>query len=156
MLGEGVYIWGMRKWLSYPLGICWRGAGVALLSLLSAQSWQDVAGGTNFPVEVLFPWQGSLYVGGRFTAVGGSSLQANGIARYSSAGWSALGNPQGVSGTGHVYALTVYQGKLIVGGDFSGAGGGVCPKPCRVRSCYQYLECGRGGRKWLGHSSRRL
>jgi hypothetical protein len=86
------------------------------------QSWQDVGGGTNFPVHALLSWGGYLYVGGRFTAVDGTALQAQGIARWTNNGWQAIANP-GAGGHGKVNVMTVFQGKLIVGGDFTGIGG---------------------------------
>ncbi|MCX7605879.1 MAG: hypothetical protein N2170_01265 [Bacteroidia bacterium] len=99
----------------------------ALLWIVSsttlAQTWQNVAGGVDGTVEVLYSWQGALYVGGRFQYAGGTALQTNGIARYLGAqGWQRVGPGQGAGGTGHVYAITEYQGKLIVGGEFSGIG----------------------------------
>jgi len=90
--------------------------------LCLAQSWQNVGGGTNFPVNALLSWGGHLYVGGSFTSVDGSALQAQGIARWTGSGWQAIANP-GAGGNGKVNVMTVYQGKLIVGGDFTGIGG---------------------------------
>ncbi|RMF52310.1 MAG: hypothetical protein D6750_02435 [Bacteroidetes bacterium] len=91
------------------------------LVCLWAQRWEVVAGGTDRQVEVLYPWQGALYVGGRFTTVGGTSLQARGIARYTANGWQQVGGV-GAAGNGQIYAMVEYGGKLIVGGDFSGIG----------------------------------
>ncbi|GIV24808.1 MAG: hypothetical protein KatS3mg026_0500 [Bacteroidia bacterium] len=92
------------------------------LACLWAQRWESVAGGTDRQVEVLYPWQGALYVGGRFTTVGGAGgLQAQGIARYTSSGWQTVGGI-GAGGNGQIYAMVEYGGKLIVGGDFSGIG----------------------------------
>src|SRR6185503_6603390 len=51
------------------------------------------------------------------TTVGGAS--ANGIARWNGMNWSPLGI--GMNGT--VYALSIYNGELIAGGDFTTAGG---------------------------------
>ncbi len=97
--------------------------GIALgLGVSIAQSWQNVGGGTNFPVHALLSWGGHLYVGGRFTAVDGTALQAQGIARWTGSGWQAIANP-GAGGNGKINVMTVYQGKLIVGGDFTGIGG---------------------------------
>lgn len=94
------------------------------LGLVWAQSWSDVAGGVDNPVDVLYPWQGALYVGGRFQYVQGTALQAQGIARYVvGQGWQRVGPGQGAGGTGHIYAMTEWQGKLVVGGEFSGIGG---------------------------------
>lgn len=91
------------------------------ITLCLAQSWQNVGGGTNFPVNTLLSWGGALYVGGSFTAVDGSALQAQGIVRWTSNGWQTIANP-GAGGNGKINAMTIYQGKLIVGGDFTGIG----------------------------------
>ncbi len=48
------------------------------LVCLWAQRWEVVAGGTDRQVEVLYPWQGALYVGGRFTTVGGQASRRKG------------------------------------------------------------------------------
>jgi len=72
----------------------------------------------------------NLYVGGDFTTAGGTSGFHN-IAEWNGAAWSKLGvgmSAPGVS-TGNangdnanVYALTMYNGNLIAGGDFGTAG----------------------------------
>lgn len=99
-----------------------RTVGIGLVCLWAQQRWEAVAGGTDRQVEVLYPWQGALYVGGRFTTVGGAGgLQAQGIARYTSSGWQQVGGI-GAGGAGKIYAMVEYQGKLVVGGDFSGIG----------------------------------
>lgn len=65
-------------------------------------------------------YQGDLFVGGRFTTLGG--VACNNIARWDGTAWHALrGGTEG--NTGEVSALTVYQDRLIAGGDFSRAGG---------------------------------
>lgn len=99
---------------SYVVGV--------LFALSWGQSWQNVGGGVDNPVEVLYSAGGYLYVGGRFSYVGGTALQANGIARYGGAGWQQVGPGQGAGGSGRIYAITEYQGKIIVGGEFSGIG----------------------------------
>jgi len=93
-----------------------------VVSVSIAQSWQEVGGGTNAPVHAMLSWDGHLYVGGRFTAVDGTGLQARGIARWTGSRWQALANP-GAGGNGLIHTMAIYQGKLIVGGDFVGIGG---------------------------------
>jgi hypothetical protein len=90
--------------------------------LVFAQSWQSVGGGTDFPVHALLSWGGHLYVGGRFTTVGGTALQAQGIARWTANGWRSIATP-GAGGAGKIHVMTVYRGKIIVGGEFTGIGG---------------------------------
>ncbi len=93
------------------------------VAFLWAQSWSDVAGGVDNSAEVLYPWQGALYVGGRFQYVQGTALQAQGIARFvAGQGWQRVGPGQGAGGTGHIHVMTEWNGKLIVGGEFSGIG----------------------------------
>ncbi len=96
--------------------------GILWVSLSTAQVWQQVGGGANAPVHALLSWNGYLYVGGQFTAVDGTGLQAQGVARWTGSSWQAIANP-GAGGNGAIYTMTVYQGKLIVGGDFTGIGG---------------------------------
>lgn len=92
-------------------------------SWLLGQTWYDVNGGTDGPIDVLYAWQGALYVGGRFQNIGGNALQAQGIARFvAGQGWQRVGPGLGAGGTGAIYAMTEYQGKLIVGGEFAGIG----------------------------------
>ena len=99
-----------------------RGAIVIVGSLVFAQSWQSVGGGTDLPVHALLSWGGHLYVGGRFTTVGGAALQAQGIARWTANGWQSIATP-GAGGAGTINVMTVYRGKIIVGGEFTGIGG---------------------------------
>ncbi len=67
-------------------------------------------------------YQGSLVLGGNFKSVG--ATPALRVASWDGASWSALGSGVGTaSGTEVVYALTVYDGKLIAGGTFATAGG---------------------------------
>ncbi len=63
----------------------------------------------------------ALYAGGGFSTAGGVS--ANGIARWDSASWSALGTGINFYMAAWVRALAVYNGALIAGGGFTTAGG---------------------------------
>ncbi len=92
-------------------------------------SWDSVGCGlqSGWPLEVyaLTVYSGNLIVGGNFTGVGcWPGIPANNIARWNGSSWAALGS--GITGglpTTRVYALTVYAGKLIAGGNFNLAGG---------------------------------
>jgi uncharacterized delta-60 repeat protein len=72
---------------------------------------------------------GDVIAGGIFYWAGGTSVLSNFIARFSltTGTWSTLGGSGvggGFNGSSPVYALTVLSGdQVIVGGDFSGAGG---------------------------------
>ena len=61
-----------------------------------------------------------LYAGGSFTIAGG--VAAQGVARWEGSSWSAVGNGNGVSGTGYT-ALVDQNMDLIAGGDFDTVGG---------------------------------
>src|SRR5688572_5158888 len=67
----------------------------------------------------------ALYVGGSFTIAG--NVLAASIAKWDGNSWSALGSgithPSCSGCTPVVYALAVYNGNLIAGGDFNTAGG---------------------------------
>lgn len=91
------------------------------LTLGLAQNWQNVGGGCDNRVNTLLSWNDKLYVGGRFTYVNGTALQTQGIAQWDGTQWQRIANP-GAGGNGEIYALAVYNGKLIVGGDFAGIG----------------------------------
>ena len=68
-------------------------------------------------------YNGSLYVGGGFLR--SASLFVNGIARWDSGNWFALGS--GLQpGFSRAEGLAVYNGNLFAGGDFTGAGGITC------------------------------
>lgn len=95
-------------------------------------SWSTIDGGVDddtYPdyaeVDALTVYNGELIAGGIFTTAGGRS--ANCIARWNATdGWRSLDGPQGngVAGAGGwIAALTIYNGELIVAGDFTTAGG---------------------------------
>jgi hypothetical protein len=106
-------------------------------------SWQPLGLGMTGPVRALCvfdpdgpgPLPEVLIAGGSFSTAG--TTPASGIAAWDGTTWSALG--QGTSGT--VRALTVWNGRLVVAGDFYTAGGltspGMafwgCPQPA---ACY--------------------
>ncbi len=91
-------------------------------------AWQPLGAGItaspgNVPdVRALAVHQGWLVAGGAFTNAG--TVAASRIARWNGAGWVGLaGGIGGPSGLGpDVYALTVHNGWLIVGGRFPSAG----------------------------------
>lgn len=90
--------------------------------------WQElgsgiIGSGGLRPVVSLTVHNGELIAGGHFTTAGGEN--ANGIARWNGTSWQPLGT--GVDSAPYpgpgVYALTVYNGDLIAGGEFTTAGG---------------------------------
>jgi peptidoglycan hydrolase-like amidase len=73
-------------------------------------------------VYALTVYNGELIAAGYFTTAGGVS--ANYIARWDGSQWRPLGSGIGGTRPGPVVcALTVYNGDLIAGGDFTNAGG---------------------------------
>jgi len=86
-------------------------------------SWQSMGGGLNGPVHALESYDGDVFAGGDFTRSG--NRRVSGIARWNGGSWRSLASdsssPEGVNA--NVYALTVWEDMLIVGGDFTEAGG---------------------------------
>lgn len=66
---------------------------------------------------------GKLFAAGTFTHAGGGT--ATNIAAWDGVNWSALVGPNGEGTDSQVTAMTLYQGKLVVGGSFLNAGGEV-------------------------------
>ncbi|GAA3751462.1 hypothetical protein GCM10022225_39870 [Plantactinospora mayteni] len=105
------------------------GAAVDHLATWNGSAWSSLGGasgaGPDGSVTALVGYDGDLIAGGNFRTAGG--VEVNGIARWDGTRWSPL---TGSSGTGvmttsldFVDALTVFDGDLIVGGQFLQAGG---------------------------------
>jgi len=87
--------------------------------------WQPVGGTPNGSINELTVYGGKLYAGGNFEQIG-AVTGLNNIASWDGTTWSAVGTGLSISTTGiedQVKVMTVYNGKLIVGGTFSTAGG---------------------------------
>jgi hypothetical protein len=88
-----------------------------------------ISGGSSPQVWAVAEYNGEIYVGGKFTTAG--SVTTKGIARWNGTIWQDVGG--GVLGIDNsyqnydpvVYDFALYDGKLIVGGDFTRAGGQV-------------------------------
>ncbi|MFY1670487.1 hypothetical protein ACN27G_11055 [Plantactinospora sp. WMMB334] len=104
------------------------GVGVDHLASWNGTTWSRVGGastaGPDGSVTALAVYHGDLIAGGSFRTAGG--VRVNGIARWDGLAWQPL---TGSSGTGvmtnpldFVDALAVYDGDLIVGGQFLRAG----------------------------------
>ena len=112
-------------------------------------TWQPLGsgmgGGYYTGVYALTVYNGELIAGGRFATAG--DVPCNYIARWDGSAWQPLGS--GMSGGGYytgVYALTVYNGELIAGGDFTTAGGVPCSYIARWNgSDWQPLGSGMAG-----------
>jgi hypothetical protein len=102
---------------------------VSRIASWDGSSWDSVGCGISSNLLegmcALTTYGSDLIGGGDFFGVGcWPGIPANGIARWNGSSWSALGS--GMSGGAPltvVYALTVYGGNLIAGGNFTQAGG---------------------------------
>lgn len=90
---------------------------------------KPVAGGTNGEVYELYNKlingvsTDTLYVGGSFTQVGSNNLLVNNIACLTLTNGNYLWHKLGTGVNGPVYAITRFNGKLYVAGNFTMAGG---------------------------------
>lgn len=98
-LATNVAIWDGENWS--PLGDGVRGAS------------------STSGVNALAVFNGRLYVGGEFEQAG--AISTRNIASWNGSTWEALG--PGMTGANAVYAMTEYQGELVVGGAFAITGG---------------------------------
>jgi len=88
-------------------------------------SWSALSHGGingNFTnVDALLSTSGGLIVGGKFTSVGDPALIATNIAAWNPGnGWAKMGSNL----DGPVFALTLFQGKIVAGGRFGNIPGG--------------------------------
>jgi len=103
------------------------GSAAANIARWDGSAWHPLGSGADSAVVALCVFEGQLIAGGHFTAAGG--VGADFIAAWDGATWSPLGT--GVSGNSHDYyyggsfvsSLTVFNGELVVGGNFTEAGG---------------------------------
>tara|TARA_R110002072_G_scaffold186086_3_gene342997 strand:+ start:6465 stop:9038 length:2574 start_codon:yes stop_codon:yes gene_type:complete len=101
MTANGIARWDGNNWHSLGSGLTGNGPGVAAIHVLP---------------------NGDVIAGGRFLFAGG--VAANNIARWDGSNWSAMG--AGVGGPAFNPVLTINSlpnGDLVVGGDFTSAGG---------------------------------
>lgn len=86
-------------------------------------TWSPLGAGMDDYVTTLSEWNGALVAGGIFHTSGG--ITTNGIAQWDGANWSAFGTGLGGGSLAApaAYSLSSYNGALVVGGDFSSAGG---------------------------------
>jgi hypothetical protein len=132
-LKQGVQ--GSFKVEGYTMRIGKNGEPIFLPQLQSAVigTW-DTQFGLPFPgvagdvYALAIDGNGNVYVGGRFSAVGGVNINVSNVARYNpnSGTWDNLGGGVTSSGGGFaaVYALAVSGNEVYVGGFFSQAGTG--------------------------------
>jgi hypothetical protein len=99
------------------------GPNVALWNPGSS-TWSAVGGGLNGPVNALKAYGGTIYAGGNFTAAPGGLYTPGGFAVSSGGTWLPAEGAGGRQFPGVVQALEVFNGKLVIGGSFSGLDSG--------------------------------
>jgi len=88
----------------------------------SDSKWEALGSGIDSRLTCLGEYDGKLIAGGIFNSAGGVP-GTHGIAAWDGTAWSSLGGGLGGAFWGEAIAMTVWNGKLIVGGDFTLAGG---------------------------------
>lgn len=96
--------------------------GANRIAAWDGRAWSALGAGMNKPVYALATYKGRLFAAGSFTEAGGET--AIRIASWDGRSWSYVGTEEtSLSSYPKVYALTVYDNKLIAGGVFSKIGG---------------------------------
>lgn len=95
-------------------------------------AWDNLCTNSDFrstsdPVRSLWVYKDKLYVGGDFGSVDGLQISASRIATWDGTSWAALGTGL-TGGSAACYAMSVHNGKLVIGGRFSSANGVACDK----------------------------
>src|SRR5207247_5310154 len=78
--------------------------------------WQPLGSGLDGDVQSFTVYNNNLIAGGTFTTAGGATM--NHVAQWDGSGWHPVGS--GIGGP-NVYALAVYNGALIAGGEIGRA-----------------------------------
>lgn len=103
------------------------GESINSIACLRNGTWQPlgsgISNGQSYPtVTTVCEYHGKLIAGGNFLTAGGQS--ANHIAAWDGAKWAPLGSGVSITGIGRfVFAILEHENKILVGGDFSSAGG---------------------------------
>ena len=87
------------------------------------QNWSDPGGELNNSVWALTERDGRLIAGGNFSDAGGAGSGINRLAAYDGADWHAVDPDNPAPLSREARALTVFEGDLIVGGNFETAAG---------------------------------
>jgi len=101
------------------------GVAASDIARWNGSHWMPVGKGLtggDYGVYALAVYNGILYAGGNFDSAGGEAISA--IAQWNDTNWSKVGT--GIELTDEdegVFALSVYEGKLYIGGNFAVSGG---------------------------------
>lgn len=113
--GTTVYVVG---WFFEAGGLPARG-----LASWNGTEWSALINDVDGAIENIIRYNGDIYIGGPFSSIDG--VAANSVARYDGSAWQPLGNGLTLSNNpnkANVYAMEIFQGKIVVGGDFYSAG----------------------------------
>jgi hypothetical protein len=83
--------------------------------------WRALGAGFGSVVRVLHVHNGDLYAGGDFSTSGGIQF----VARWNGTTWVPLGTNAQNGASNSVYAMTSYNGNLVIGGYFTQVGGNI-------------------------------
>lgn len=87
---------------------------IGYIARWTGSAWQQVGLGLNGPCYALKSYNGYLYAGGTFTSAGGSAT--GGLGRFDGTNWLTVGG----FFSGSVYALSIYNNELVIGGQYPG------------------------------------
>ncbi len=108
---QGVRVINKYNGILYAGSIC----PGRFLTRWNGTDWDTSGINANADIAAMFVYNGELYVGGRFTSIGG--INATGIAKFNGVSWSAVGNPP----FGYCYgvsSIAEYNNELYIGGNF--------------------------------------
>lgn len=110
-------------------------------------SWKALGTGLNAPAYALAVYQNELYATGDFTLAGEHNVSY--IAKWSGSTWKTLGS--GLNGTFKPYgrALTVFNDKLIVGGNFEWVGTNTSARRVASFNGTSWEPLGNGLNNWV-------
>jgi hypothetical protein len=111
------------------------GISVNNIARWNGNTWSDVGGGLVGADSIVYAmgvYQNAVYAGGSFTSEPVFGFPLNNIASFNGSGWSDVNG--GVTG-GFVQSFANYYGALLVGGQFTTAGGNAISFLAKLQSC---------------------
>jgi hypothetical protein len=95
-------------------------------------AWSALGSGLNGGVETMLGVGGRLYVGGSFTIAGGGAASRIAVWDPAAAGGAGAWSSVGIGTNGTVWSLAVHEAQVVVGGDFTVAGGVAAARVARL------------------------